>query len=160
MSAAVSAPACSLLTHWRLCFTRYGRVPPCQHQRGSLLTTGNPALLTSLNMFRNFCWSSTWELFFSTHNLQRHCCCTSLLEEKKHFHCKCLRKNSKLIFAAESPVVGAAPGPELGHSGRQFLSSLISPHHAAGTELQTPSLCCLLACLPRPAYFHPSAGAV
>ena len=42
-------------------------------------------------------------------------------------------------------MVDAAPGPELGHSGRQFLSSLISPHHAAGTELQTPSLCCLLA---------------
>ena len=67
---------------------------------------------------------------------------------------------AKLIFITiKSPVVGAAPGPEPGHSGRQFLSSLISPHHAAGTELQTPSLLCLLAAacrdpsisIPRPA---------
>ena len=61
---------------------------------------------------------------------------------------------AKLIFiATKSPVDGAAPGPEPGHSGRQFLSSLISPHHAAGTGLQTPSLCCRdpSISIPRPA---------
>ena len=58
-----------------------------------------------------------------------------------------------IFIATKSPVDGAAPGPEPGHSGRQFLSSLISPHHAAGTGLQTPSLCCRdpSISIPRPA---------